>query len=81
MISAAESHCADALGRDLGDAVLSSAAVPRVGLWPTAPPLCRCAEYRTTLIRLTVAGADGDFQASFQTPTADDAGLDGVAKY
>jgi hypothetical protein len=24
---------------------LSYAAVPRVGLWPDAPPLCRYAEY------------------------------------
>jgi hypothetical protein len=31
--------------RELADGVLSSAAVPRGGLWPPPPPLCRCAEY------------------------------------
>jgi hypothetical protein len=31
-------------------AALSSAAVPRVGLGPTTPPLCRCAERTTDLI-------------------------------
>ncbi len=36
--------------RDPADGVLSSAAVPRVGLWPTAPPLCRYAEYTADLI-------------------------------
>ncbi len=30
--------------------VLGYAAVPRVGLGPTAPPLCRYAEYTTDLI-------------------------------
>ena len=35
---------------DPADGVLSCAAVPRVGLWPTAPPLCRYAEYTADLI-------------------------------
>jgi hypothetical protein len=33
------------LVRELADGVLSSAAVPRCGLGPLPPPLCRCAEY------------------------------------
>jgi hypothetical protein len=33
------------LVREQADGVLSSAAVPRAGLWPATPPLCRCAEY------------------------------------
>ncbi len=36
--------------RDHAGGVLSSAAVPRVCLGQTAPPLCRCAEYTTGLI-------------------------------
>ncbi len=35
---------------DQAGGVLSYAAVPRVGLWPTAPPLCRYAEYTADLI-------------------------------
>jgi hypothetical protein len=37
------------LVREQADGVLSSAAVPRVGLGPTPPPLCRCAEYTADL--------------------------------
>jgi hypothetical protein len=33
------------LVREPADGVLSSAAVPRCGLGPQPPPLCRCAEY------------------------------------
>jgi hypothetical protein len=33
------------LVREQVGGVLSSAAVPRGGLWPPTPPLCRCAEY------------------------------------
>ena len=35
---------------DQAGGVLSYAAVPRVGLGPTTPPLCRYAEYTTDLI-------------------------------
>ena len=35
------------------DGVLSSAAVPRVGLGPTPPPLCRCAEYTANQLSQT----------------------------
>jgi hypothetical protein len=36
--------------RDQVGGVLSSAAVPRCGLGPLPPPLCRCAEYTADLI-------------------------------
>ena len=36
--------------RDQAGGALSSAAVPRGGLGPPAPPLCRCAERTTDLI-------------------------------
>jgi hypothetical protein len=36
--------------RDQDDGALSSAAVPRFGLWPDAPPLCRYAERTAVLI-------------------------------
>jgi hypothetical protein len=36
--------------RDQAGGVLSCAAVLRVGLGPTTPPLCRYAEYTTGLI-------------------------------
>jgi hypothetical protein len=32
------------VSRDQADGALSSAAVPRGGLWPPTPPLCRCAK-------------------------------------
>ena len=38
------------LSRDQTGGALSSAAVPRVGLGPTTPPLCRCAKRATDLI-------------------------------
>ena len=37
------------LSRDQAGGALSSAAVPRVGLGPTTPPLCRCAKRATDL--------------------------------
>jgi hypothetical protein len=37
--------------RDQVGGALSFAAVPRVGLGPTTPPLCRCAERITDLIQ------------------------------
>jgi hypothetical protein len=36
--------------REQADGVLSCAAVPRGGLWPPTPPLCRYAEYTADLI-------------------------------
>jgi hypothetical protein len=36
--------------RDHADGALSSAAVPRCGLGPLPPPLCRCAERTAGLI-------------------------------
>jgi hypothetical protein len=36
--------------RDQAGGALTSAAVPRVGLGPTTPPLCRCAERTTGLV-------------------------------
>jgi hypothetical protein len=36
--------------RDQVDGALSSAAVPRGGLWPPTPPLCRCAKCTVDLI-------------------------------
>jgi hypothetical protein len=41
-----------ALVRDQAGGALSYAAVPRVGLGPTTPPLCRYAECTTDLILL-----------------------------
>ncbi len=38
------------LVREQVDGVLSSAAVPRGGLGPPPPPLCRCAEYTADLL-------------------------------
>ncbi len=38
------------LVRDQADGALSSAAVPRCGLGPLPPPLCRCAERTADLI-------------------------------
>ena len=38
-------RCYFSFVREQADGVLSSAAVPRAGLWPATPPLCRCAEY------------------------------------
>jgi hypothetical protein len=52
-------HCIQAQlpWRDQADVALSSAAVPRVGLGPSTPPLCRCAERPADLIlRVGCAG-------------------------
>ena len=61
---------------DQADAALSSAAVPRVGLGPTTPPLCRCAERHADLI----ASSCGVRVGKPETPPADGIGVDGAAK-
>ena len=43
-------------GWDQADAAFSSAAVPRVRLGRTTPPLCRCAECHADLIRCKLSG-------------------------
>ena len=44
------------LWRDHADGALCCAAVPRSGLGPTAPPLCRCAECPIGMIWLPAGG-------------------------
>jgi hypothetical protein len=62
--------------RDHADGALSSAAVLRVGLGPTAPPLCRCAERTIDTILRTWLAFDRSTPAIFSAPAL---GLGGAA--
>ena len=63
--------------RDRSDMALGSAAVPRVGLGPTTPPLCRCAERHAA----PILRASWVFHRRTPlAPVAGEAGADGVAK-
>jgi len=64
--------------RDQVGGALSCAAVPRVGLGPTTPPLCRCAEHATDLIQAWWQVLDS---YASTIPAALSLGVSGVAAF